>query len=197
MIAEPLTLIFTGPQGAGKGTQVNLILDYLKDNDIRPVLHSDSGVNFRAMKESDSLTGQLVRSTLDAGQLQPFFLASYMWTDRFVHELTDESHLVIDGTPRSLGEANNLADAFAFYGRKACIIDITLTEEETLKRLLARGRSDDSEEAIKRRLQWTKDHVMPAIDMLEKESDAQRHIINGNQTVEEVHSDIKKALNLS
>jgi adenylate kinase family enzyme len=59
-----------------------------------------------------------------------------------------------------------------------------------------RGRLDDSDEEIKKRLDWYKANVVPAIEYFKNDPDYKFVSINGEQTIEEVHREIMQKLEL-
>jgi adenylate kinase family enzyme len=61
--------------------------------------------------------------------------------------------------------------------------------------LLARGRNDDTEEAIRRRLAWTKTDVMPQLELL-KSRGRPIHEIDGEPDIDTIHQSILAALKL-
>ena len=73
---------------------------------------------------------------------------------------------------------------------KVFLIDIS--REEACKRLIARGRSDDHEEAINERLDWFDEIVMPAITFFNKKGLLIE--INGEQEIQKIHEDIMSKL---
>lgn len=194
----PHTFIFAGPSGSGKGTQVDLLKTYLTEKSPEvPQYSSYTGDGFRNLMNGTTLTSHLVKEVQNAGELQPEFLAIYLWADNLVKNITGKEHLFIDGSPRKPAEAIVLDSAMQFFKREPIhLIDVQVSDAETKRRLLARARHDDTEEGIDRRLAWYKTEVVPAIEYLKKQPQYRFHDINGEQTPEEVHTDIIKALNL-
>jgi adenylate kinase family enzyme len=62
---------------------------------------------------------------------------------------------------------------------------------------LARGRSDDDREEIKKRMSWFDENVMPSVKFFEGNNDYHFHKINGENSIEVVHEEIIKAIDLS
>lgn len=195
MQKQPYTFIFTGPQGAGKGTQVSLLKEYLINNTPQPVFHVETGMSFRALVEGTGYTQDQVRETLQKGELQPTFLAVWMWANTCINQLNKNDHMIFDGSPRSILEAQVLQTALSFYGRTPIIISLELSQKVSEERLIARGRNDDSREGILKRLAWHQNHVIPAIEYLESQPGYMMIRINGDQTVEKVHQDIINQIN--
>ncbi|MDO8594610.1 MAG: nucleoside monophosphate kinase [bacterium] len=196
---QPLTFIFAGPSGSGKGTQVDLLKKYLagKTPEI-PVYSSYTGDGFRSLMNGTTLASHLAKEIQDAGALQPEFLAVYLWADNLIKNVTGKEHLFIDGSPRKPAEAIVLDSAMDFYKRELVhIVEVNVSDAETKRRLLLRARHDDTEEGIDRRLSWYKTQVLPAIEYLKKQPRYRFHDVDGEQSPEQVHADIIKALNFS
>ena len=73
---------------------------------------------------------------------------------------------------------------------------LVIDDDSAVKRLLARGRNDDTEEAIRKRLAWTKTQVFPQLQLL-KERGRTIHEIDGEPDTETIHQNILKALQLT
>ncbi|MDO8590435.1 MAG: nucleoside monophosphate kinase, partial [bacterium] len=183
---KPKTFIFAGPSGCGKGTQVALLKTYLqkKTPDIKQ-FHSYTGDGFRAFIEGKTTASKLARKIQMAGGLQPEFLAVWIWADELIKNFTGQEHLFIDGSPRKLGEAIVLDSALDFFKREqSYVIVINVSDEETTRRLLERGRADDTPEAIKKRLEWYRNFVLPAALYFKNRPGYQFIEIDGERTPE-------------
>jgi adenylate kinase len=76
------------------------------------------------------------------------------------------------------------------------VINLIISDDTAVKRLLGRGRNDDTEEAIRRRLAWTKTDVLPQLELL-KSRGRVIHEINGEEDVDIIHKNILAKLGLS
>jgi len=74
------------------------------------------------------------------------------------------------------------------------VIYLTTSEEAVQKRMLARGRADDTEQAIMGRISYFRERVLPVIDYYKAEGRLMK--IDGEQDVKKVHADIVKALGI-
>ncbi|MCR4310962.1 MAG: nucleoside monophosphate kinase, partial [Candidatus Taylorbacteria bacterium] len=100
-MAKPLTFIFTGPSGCGKGTQVELLKKYLEEKSPEiPQFHSYTGDGFRAFMKGTTLASKRAKEIQEAGELQPEFLAVWLWAGNLINNVTGAEHLFIDGSPR-------------------------------------------------------------------------------------------------
>lgn len=194
----PQTFIFGGPSGSGKGTQAALLAEHVKKKDpARKQFHFYTGDGFRRFIETEGYSNKLCRDIQVAGGLQPEFLAIYLWADSFIKNISGGEHFFIDGSPRKSAEAAALDSALQFYGReKPYMIVVNVSLDESRRRLLARGRHDDTNDAIARRLGWYVEFVVPAINFFRNNPRYSFIEVNGEQEPEKVHEDIIKKLTL-
>ncbi len=197
----PKTFILIGRSGSGKGTQAALIREAIAtlDTDKRDLFYVETGARFREFIQGHSFSSKIASDIYKSGSRQPDFLAVWNWAHYLVHDMTGDEHLLFDGTPRSLPEAKILDGALQFYKREhLTVIYLNVSREWSRKHLLARGRSDDkSEDEIDRRLAWFDTDVVPAIDFFKEQPQYKVLDINGEQTIEQVHADIMKGLELA
>lgn len=190
------TVIFFGKQGSGKGTQAARLEETLKKQG--SVFHFQTGHAFRDLVEQPGYTNELVGKTLPGGQIQPLFIAVWLWGDAFVKNLTGAEHVIADGFPRRVTEAQILNAAFEFYSRDSVdVINLTLSNDVALERMLARGRMDDTKEAIMDRLEWHDREATPVIDYFRDMRRYEVHDIDATQSVDAVEQQIIAALKLS
>ncbi len=192
---EPKTYVFFGNVGAGKGTQVELLKKFCQDNNQHVVYFSPGG-EFRTLVTGDSYTGKVVKDILDNGHLLPDALTSGMFTTCLTKELRPDSTIFIDGYPRSIQQSKDFINMMDFYGRKNIeMIYIEVSKEEVIKRMKLRGRVDDTDEGISNRFAVYEGSVLPALEVL-KEKGYTLYKVNGLQTVEEVHAEVKAVLGI-
>lgn len=193
---EPVTVLFFGSQGAGKGTQVKMLMEYLRSRSDRSIIHIDMGVELRALRDTGSYAGKLTGEIIDIGVRMPDFMPTYLQTKKLVDNITGEEHIIADGLARGADQTRAFDDAMLFFHRDNFqIVSIELSEESVIKRLLARGRNDDTEEAIRRRLAWTKTDVMPQLEILRARG-RKIHVIDGEPDTETIHKSILSVLGL-
>lgn len=189
------TILFIGPPGSGKGTQAKLVVDFLRQASDREVLYVGMGEHFRQLADTDSQTGRLVKEALRTGEILPSFLATSFWAQDLSHNLEEDLHLVIDGSPRTEGEASQLAEALRFYRRvPATIIHLPISEAETRVRLADRHRSDDEKKIIDVRLAEYRAKTEPTIAFCEESADYNLVTIDGEQSIEAIQEQIQEVL---
>jgi adenylate kinase len=192
---NPKTYVFFGNVGAGKGTQIDLLKKFCLDNNQHVVFFSP-GAEFRALVATGSYTAQSVKKILDAGHLLPDALTTGMFTTLLRNELTAESTIFTDGYPRSIVQSNEFIQMMEFYGRDNIeMIYIDVSKEEAIKRMKLRGRADDTDEGISNRFAVYEGSVLPALEVL-KQKGYKLYKVNGLQSVEEVHQEVKNVLGL-
>ena len=195
---QPQTFIFFGPSGSGKGTQAKLLREELEKRDPgKKILHIETGEKLRELAEKDSYTGRKVKEILEEGTLAPVFLPIWIWTEILMENVSGDEHIFMDGISRRLEEANVLDSAIKFYKREnPTDVSIEVSDKWAKDRLLRRGRSDDNEEEIERRLDFYHKDVIPVIEYF-KNNPYYRFIpIDGEHTIEEVHQDLMKRIGL-
>ena len=182
------TFIFIGRSGCGKGTQAKLLMEHLKQvAPEHPIYYLETGAKFRDFLGAGYPSSELAKKRAEAGERQPDFLAVYMWSHLFVENVQGDEHLVLDGTPRSLLEAQTLDTALAFYGRAdAHVIYINVSREWSETRLGERGRADDAGENVKKRLDWFDRDVLPAVEYYRSHPGHHFHEISGEQGIPDV-----------
>lgn len=194
---KPISVHFSGPSGAGKGTQVQMLIDALKKRDGKNVVHMDMGGLLREQVAVGGFTSTLTDDIISNGKLVPAFMPIYLMTKRLVEQFTGEEHIVADSIVRRLPQADAFDEAMRFYGRSDYqVVMIELSEDSIVKRLLARGRNDDSEEKIRNRIGWYKEEVLPSLKVLEDRG-VVVHRIDGEPDVDTIHKNILAVLKLS
>ena len=139
-----------GPQGAGKGTQAKRIsTEY-------GIPHVSTGDMFRALDESTEL-GRTVKAIMDRGDLVPDEVTIGMIEER-LSQPDAQTGFALDGFPRNLAQAEAL-DAILFFD-----IPDSVGMERALKRAELEGRSDDTPDAIAKRLEVYHSETEPIVE---------------------------------
>ena len=190
------TFIFIGASGCGKGTQVELLKGELTKRDPgTPIFHLQTGQHFREFAKEQSYAARIAKEAQERGELLPGFLSMWLWSDIFIKNLTGNEHLVIDGSPRTVDEAEHLDVALKFFRRATpTVVFIKVSPEWSVTRMKERAtkenRADDSEASIARRLSWFEREVLPTVERYRRDRDYRFLEVNGEQTVNEVHQEV-------
>lgn len=194
---QPQTFVFFGIVGSGKGTQVGLLKEFL-NTDGRDCVYIGTGDIFRKIANSTDTNEDTkrVQDILNSGTLMPDDETNNLVANAMEVELTSEKHVIFDGFPRTVYQSKFFEEKIQAHKRNDVkIIYIELSEAEAMKRNLLRGRTDDTEEGLKKRFDEYINNVVPAMNYFKDKSGYTIYTINGEQSVEDVHKDIIKALN--
>ena len=187
--------VFFGRSGCGKGTQAQLLVDFLKSQG-KEIVCVETGNRLREFIKMNSYSSKFAGDILKEGALIPVFLPIWIWTEILIKSFSGNQDLVFDGVCRRREESVALNSAFDFYKiEKRNIILINVSKEWSYTRMMERQRVDDTPEKIKNRLDWYENDVTPAIEYFHEKVEYNFIQINGEQSIENVHRDIIKALN--
>ncbi|GEK79831.1 adenylate kinase [Agrococcus baldri] len=154
-------LLIVGPPGAGKGTQAARIAEALG------VPAVSTGDIFRQNIKDRTELGERVSAILDAGEYVPDSLTNELIDDRLAQADAEQGYL-LDGYPRTAGQVEFLDGVNLRRGEQLdAVIRLVAETDEVVRRLLARaqeqGRSDDTEEVIRHRLEVYERETAPLI----------------------------------
>jgi len=182
-----IRVVILGKQGAGKGTQcVRLARHYV-------VPHISTGDMFRAAAKSGTPFGQKAKDYMDRGELIPDDIVTGLVQERLDQQDTKGRGFVLDGFPRTVYQAESLSKLLPAERDINLVIDLEVPTEVVLERLAARRvctdcganyslsdrprvdwicdvcsgdvvqREDDTEDAIRRRLDLYEEQTAPLI----------------------------------
>lgn len=197
-INKPLTFIFMGRSGSGKGTQIELLKNYISTlNTNIGTYNFVMGDIFRSFMKEKGYIQNFVREETGKGHLLPDLIANNLFIGELLKNFEPKDHLYIDGIPRSIAQAEALIELINFYHRDdVFILDIKVSKDEVEKRMLQRGRADDNKEAIAARHSFYDENVIPAVQYLKEKSNFKYIEINGEKSTEKVNNEIINKLNL-
>ncbi len=183
-----MRIILFGPPGAGKGTQAKLIeKEY-------GVPQLSTGDMFRSAIKNETELGKKVKSILDEGKLVPDQTVVDL-VEEALEDPTFKNGYILDGFPRTVPQAEAFDKLLKEAGRKLdAFLSLEVPEEELIKRILSRGegRTDDTMEGVKTRLEVYNDETAPVLNYYKHQG--VHHGINGLGTVEEIFERIKAAV---
>lgn len=108
----------------------------------------------------------------------------------------DKKEFILDGAPRSIPQAEWLAGEIRSGRIKLTgVINLVVSDKAVLNRLMHRGREDDQEAIILKRLKDYHDITQPVIAYLEKNG-IKVHQINGENDPDTVEEEVAKILNI-
>jgi adenylate kinase len=146
-----LNILILGPQGSGKGTQAaRIAAEY-------GVPHVATGEMFRAAIAARTPLGLEIEPILASGALVPDELTVGLIRERLAEDDAQRG-FVLDGFPRNAAQAEALDELLEELDRPLdAVLDLQVPDDICLERLMGRvheeGRTDDSPEAIAKRLE--------------------------------------------
>jgi adenylate kinase len=183
-----MRIILFGPPGAGKGTQAKILEQHFS------IRQLSTGEIFRSNIKNQTELGIRIKSIMDSGKL----VSDEIVTD-LVKDAVDKSEYkpgyILDGFPRTVVQAS-LFDAFlASRGEKIdAFVALEVPDEELISRLANRGegRTDDTPEKIRFRLDVYKNETAPVMDYYKAKG--QFKSVNGMGSIEEIQRRLLAAI---
>jgi adenylate kinase len=175
-----------GPPGAGKGTQAQTLAQHWR------IPHISTGDILRQAMRDRSPLGIEAQGYMDRGELVPDQLVLDIIAERLSQPDT-ESGWILDGFPRNVSQAGFLAELLQKLEQNGVrVINLEVPDEVLVSRLLDRGRQDDTEQVIRRRLEVYREQTLPLIDFYRDRQ--QLMSVNGNQPLEKVTFELQNLL---
>lgn len=175
-----MKLLVIGPPGSGKSTQAELLEKQLG------LPHLSTGDLCHYLSQENTPQGQQIKRIMESGGLLD---------DRLVLDLVEarlkekqyQSGFILDGTPRSLWQAQN------FKIKLDRVFYLRVSDEENVRRLSKRGRGDtDKPEIIKKRLAVYHRETVPLLDYYRQLGILEE--VDGERPVEEIFKDLVSCL---
>jgi adenylate kinase len=179
-------LIFLGPPGSGKGTQAQLLSELLQ------IPHISTGEILREAIAHQTELGKKAQGYVDRGELVPDELILDLIRERLA-QADAQGGWILDGFPRNVVQAAFLETLLAELEQAAdYAVNLEVPEEVLVQRLLGRGRKDDKEETIRRRLEVYEEQTAPLIDYYQERGKLKA--IDGNRLPEEVTASLTQLM---
>jgi len=182
-----------GPQGSGKGTQAaRIAAEY-------GIPHVATGDMFRAAMEADTELGRRIRPLYEAGELIPDDVTIELIEERLAEDDARDG-FVLDGFPRNLAQAQALDAMLSAIGRDLdAILFLDVPESVVRERIAGRAkaehRTDDTPEALARRLAIYQQQTVPVVEHYR--TSGKLVPLHADRTIDEVFAEIQDALERS
>ena len=186
----PLDVLLLGVQGSGKGTQAKrLAAEY-------GLAHIATGDMLRAAMASGTPLGKRVKPIYDAGELVPDDLMIELIRERLSQPDT-EAGFILDGFPRTMPQTDALDSMLTEIDRPlGVVLELQVPDEVAIERLRKRaveeGRSDDTPEAIAKRIALYNQETRPLVSHYRLAGNLVG--IHGDRPENEVFSEIQHAV---
>lgn len=207
-----MNIIIIGPQGSGKGTQARLLSENFR------IPHISTGDMLRELASQPTEQGAYIDLLINRkGVLVPDNIVTETLSERFAKDDCSKG-FILDGYPRNLSQARMLEE----ITKIDAVIYLSLSDTKSVQRLVSRlvcqkcgeiygvlkkpaeegkcgicggdlyQRADESEWAIRRRLEIFHRDTMPLIEYYSHKRIL--HEVNADQSIEQVSSDISLVL---
>ncbi|RLD61911.1 MAG: adenylate kinase [Bacteroidetes bacterium] len=186
-----LNIALFGPPGAGKGTQSEYLIQKFK------LFYISTGDILRKELADETKLGLEAKSIIAQGGLVSDEIIVQI-IEKTIKNNPDVNGFLFDGFPRTFVQAYILEGLMIKLNTKLdLLISIEVPEEESVKRLLNRGKTsgrlDDNEEVIRNRLKEYNNKTLPVLNFFKERGNYVS--VNGLQSIKEVTSDIVQIVN--
>lgn len=156
-------MLLVGPPGAGKGTQAARL------GEIYGIPAISTGDIFRANVRDETPLGVEAKRFMDRGEYVPDSLTNALVADRLTHDDCADGFL-LDGYPRTLDQVRALDEMLNAQGESLdVVVELLADPDVVVERIKLRGaeqgRSDDSEEVVRNRLEVYRRETSPLIEV--------------------------------
>lgn len=157
-----MRLVLLGAPGSGKGTQAKLLKNEFN------IPHISTGDLLRAAVAAKTDLGLAAKIVMDKGQLVSDEIVLGMLKERLAQD-DAKSGFILDGFPRNLVQADMLDKLLVeinMPAQHAVLIEVNPDEvvERIAKRAEIEGRTDDTEEIVRDRIEIYENQTAPVID---------------------------------
>lgn len=177
-----MKLVLIGIPGCGKSTQGNLLSEQLK------IPYLSTGHIFRQFAKEKTPLGRLVKEILRSGLLMPDDKTIPI-VEEYLKRPEYEKGYILDGFPRTIIQARK------FKNNLDKVIYLEIEDKEALWRLAYRNsnlRTDDTVEAIKKRIEIFHKVTLPVINYYKRLD--KLISVDGSKSIKEINRQILKSL---
>jgi adenylate kinase len=160
-MSNPIRLVIFGRQGAGKGTQCSRLIEHYG------IVHISTGDMLRRAVAAGTEMGLRAKAVMDAGNLVSDEIINGIVRECLAEDDARQNGFVLDGFPRTTAQAEALVQILG-EDELHVVIDLNVPLDEVTKRMKARGRDDDTDEGIARRLELYEQETRPVLEWFEK-----------------------------
>lgn len=184
-------LVITGPPYSGKGTQCEILKDFLG------YVHVSTGDRCRLEKANNTEVGKIMCLYEEKGDLVPDSVMKKMF-GQIIDENLTQNGIILDGFPRTIPQVDDLIELVISKGLKISrVINIEVPKEELLKRANKRAetstRKDDKDAQIHlKRLEVFEAITRHSIDYMKTKLTVSS--FDGLGNIQEITNKIKKSL---
>lgn len=184
-------VIFIGPPGSGKGTQIEKLKKY--DFTVLAL-----GQILREHVANDTIYRPLIESYMNSGHMVPDDI-TFKLTEELINKRRPGTSLLFDGLPRTIEQDHLLRGLLKKYNEQIDrVIFLDVPKDILIQRIKKRaidGRADDQDdEKIAARMHTYQERTLPLIEYYQ--SRYLMHRIDGSRSVEEIGQEIKALLEL-
>lgn len=155
----PLRMVILGRQGSGKGTQSARLVEAYG------CVHVSTGDMLRAAVAEGTELGRAAEAVMAAGGLVGDEIMNGIVRQRLGRADVTASGVLLDGYPRTADQADALESALAERGQRLAVaVNLDVPIDEVKARMMERARSDDTSEAISRRLALYEEQTAPLLE---------------------------------
>jgi adenylate kinase len=182
-------LVLLGPPGAGKGTQAQVLCEHLN------VPAISTGDMLREAVAEGSELGRRVQDIMASGTLVDDGTMAEVVRERLAKPDARRGFL-LDGYPRTLPQAATLEGILDGMGEELdAVLLVEVPEEELVRRMLLRGRADDTEAVVRERFRVYREKTAPLIGYYRERG--LLRTIDGDRPIEEVTAQMLDDLGVS
>lgn len=186
-------LIFLGIQWCGKWTQAKLLLKDLPNHE-----YFEMWQTLRSLLSSDNMIGNYIREVVNTGKMIDNFITHDLIHTGLKISQNNNKHLIIDGFPRMIEQAEYLSKKMHQMNRDFLVIHLELPKEIALERMMKRAgiewRKDDTPEVIEQRIEIFTNETLKVINHFNELGKV--ITIDANASIDEIQTALKNKLGL-